>query len=230
SGNLFSVAAPSFGLRPEPLFGLPLLILIVLGILQIFRDNFSARAYVLIGWLAVFFVILSINADHVLDLFVPAVLLLAVGVETLLHEWYKLFPRNPYARIGAVIPLTILILGISISEVARYFDGYRYGVDYSNTNYSLALKPLRNQLNQSSNQSTYLIAPTDQLDFYKLLANRFDNLTVSDDYVPASSSQLVIVLHGTQLEAAYPVDQIKHIETTPLRHQPLLFSVYQTNQ
>lgn len=230
SGSLFNVANPRFGYIPQPLFGLPLLILIVLGILQIFRDSFSARAYVLIGWLVVFFIILSVNAAHVLDLFVPAVLLLAVGVETLLHEWYKLFPRNPYARIGAVIPLTILILGISVSEIARYFDGYRYGIDYANSSYSLALDPLKQQLTQTANQPTYLIVPSEQLGFYQLLKPSFAKLVVTDEYVPLQPTIQVIVVRGSRVELSYPIDSLRRIVASPLKDRPLLFGVYQTNQ
>ena len=46
------------------------------------------------------FILLALfNPDKLLICLVPAYLYMAIGIETLIGEWYRLFPRNPYARL-----------------------------------------------------------------------------------------------------------------------------------
>lgn len=52
---------------------------------------------------------------------IPAAIFMTAGVRHFLHRWQRTFPKNPYARVAAYIPLTILFIGIVSLHYASYF-------------------------------------------------------------------------------------------------------------
>ncbi len=121
--NFFS---PQSGVLMTPVLGLGSIALILIGVWQLFRVRYTARSYTLTAWMVLLFPVLVINPIFTSVTFVPLLLLLASGMSYLLREWYDMFPRNPYARIVGVVPLTILVLGLVVTGMGRYFDGYRH--------------------------------------------------------------------------------------------------------
>lgn len=52
---------------------------------------------------------------------VPAAIYMTAGIRHLLHRWQRTFPKNPYARIGAYVPLAILfIFAVSLHYVSYF--------------------------------------------------------------------------------------------------------------
>lgn len=51
----------------------------------------------------------------------PAAIFMTAGIRHFLHRWQRTFPRNPYARIAAYAPLTILFIGVVTLHFASYF-------------------------------------------------------------------------------------------------------------
>ena len=97
-----------------PIFGASTFVLILLGALSLMRDHHSARSYMLLMTLPIVALPSIFNPDFLIILSVPLLLLFGLGVETLLDEWYKLFPHNPYARVTALVPMIILLAGIML--------------------------------------------------------------------------------------------------------------------
>jgi hypothetical protein len=93
---------------------------------QLFTIRYTARSYTLTAWIILLIPVLIINPAFTSITFVPLLLLLASGLAYLLRAWYRMFPVNPYARFLGVIPLTILVGGLVLTGLSRYFDGYRY--------------------------------------------------------------------------------------------------------
>lgn len=52
---------------------------------------------------------------------VPAAIFMTAGIRHFIHRWQRTFPRNPYARIAAYAPLTILFIGVVTLHFASYF-------------------------------------------------------------------------------------------------------------
>ncbi len=117
---------PQSGTLMTPVLGLGSIALILLGIWQLFTIRYTARSYTLTAWVILLLPVLIINPTYTSVTFVPLLLLLASGLSYLLRSWYNLFPLNPYARFVGVVPLTILVGGLVVSGLNRYFDGYRY--------------------------------------------------------------------------------------------------------
>lgn len=122
----FNFIHPQSGALMTPVFGLGTTILILLGMWQLFTIRYTARSYTLTAWLILLIPVLVINPTFTTVTFVPILLLLASGLSYLLRSWYGLFPLNPYARFVGMIPLTILVAGLVLTGLGRYFNGYRY--------------------------------------------------------------------------------------------------------
>lgn len=190
--SIFGLAQASVGSIPRPLFGAASLILIILGIMRAIADRYSARSYILFAWCLLIAPFVIIDPSKLLIYLVPLSLFLAIGVQTIIYEWYKLFPSNPYARIAGLIPLTILLLGIVFSNYIHYFDGHYYSVP--TTRYTLQLEKTKQLLETkpyNDSPVTLIVAP-DHEPFYSLLKQKMDKLSVSSS-IPRDISQPTIV-------------------------------------
>lgn len=167
------------GATPQPIFGAASFLIILLGLLQTIRDWYSARSYMLLIWATMFIPLAIFNPDKLLICLVPSYLFLAIGVETLIREWYSLFPFNPYARLAGVLPLTILIGGIMLSNSAQYFYGFFYGTP--TTLYNEQLTATRRVLDTHNyrNESATVVARTSEVKFYDLLRRDYPKLEIA---------------------------------------------------
>lgn len=171
-----------------PLFGAATIALILLGLLKSLVDRFSARSYMLILWIIFITPIALLNPKVILIYFMPATLLLSIGIETMIREWYRLFPRNPYARIAALIPLTILLVSISASNVSRYYHGYLYSPEPGI--FSQELDATRNSLAKAvlKNKSVDIVTTPETASFYDLLRREYKNVSISTIPKPAQTT------------------------------------------
>lgn len=221
-GNVFE---PRFDVIATPIFGLPLLALMAFGVLQLIYDRHSARTYFLMGWVGAFIIILALNTEHVLSIFVPAVMLMAIGIEALLREWYSLFPRNPYARLAALLPLSVLIIGIISSETNRYFNGYRYATSTPIAAFDATLPTLNTRLQTAPLQEAdkiYLLTTDKSRPFYDLLRREHDNLALPSQLPKLGEKEYAVILREALPEklpadyVLYRVDAALLKETTPI--------------
>lgn len=210
----FDFISPSNGPLILPVYGLGSMIFIGLGILHLFTTKYTARSYIIIAWVVLLAPILVFNPHLTSATFVPALLLMAMGIYTMLRSWYRLFPRNPYARIAGLIPLAVLIGGMVLSGVSRYTYGYLY--DPSTVNYfSKDLRIINRHLKKPDQKPTALIVTKQEEAFYQAVAKRKKNVTVN----PASTSptNTTIVSHDAYV-AAKP-DRVPSLILTDGRSQ-----------
>ncbi|TAH31949.1 hypothetical protein EYC58_04710 [Candidatus Saccharibacteria bacterium] len=189
----------------KPIFGIATTVLLIFGILKLFTASYSARSYMLFIWLLVLVPLLLIRPDMVLLVIVPATLILAIGIETLIRQWYDIFPRNPYARIAALIPLTILVISIVGINMERYFYGNHYSSLAADSHAELpAVRAVLDSHQLGKTRPVVISVPADQVSFYDILRREFPRVSVNSD--PTKSSPPVIVLASTtpQLTARTP--------------------------
>jgi hypothetical protein len=190
----FSFATPVAGVVMSPIYSLGSMVLIVLGIIRLTTTNYTARSYIITAWAVLLLPVLLINPDFSTITFVPAMLLMAMGINTLLRSWYQLFPKNPYARIAGLIPLTILIGGMFISGISRYVYNYTYNpstVSY----FSQDLPLINSQLDKKDRVTTTLFVSAQERPFYEIVAGQYGNVSVVSER-PATQSPLTIVSHS----------------------------------
>lgn len=178
-----------------PLFNATTIILAGLGFLRTLKDRHTARSYMLLIWTFLILIGSAFYPRFIIVLYMPIVLFLAIGIDTLISEWYSLFPRNPYARIAALIPLTILLVSISTTNIVRYFYGYTYAVqpplfhqELNSIRESLDLPALKDK------QTTIVVSPAQQ-GFYDLLRREYKNVSVSSSKT-ISADNVIITKEG----------------------------------
>jgi hypothetical protein len=189
----FDFASPSSGTLMLPVYGLGSMILIALGIIHLVTTKYTARSYIISAWIILLLPILILNPRFTSVTFVPILLLMAMGIYMLLRNWYRLFPRNPYARIAGLIPLAVLIGGMVLSGVNRYNFGYLY--DPKTASYfSQDLAIINKQLTKADRGSTAVIVSKDEVPFYTVVAENYKNVAIN----PATTSKAstTIVSHG----------------------------------
>lgn len=184
--DLFGFAAQSNSYMLRPIYSLGLLLIIGVGIYKLFTHKYTARSYVIwiLGLVLVPLIIL--NPEHVTHLFPLACLMVAMGVGTLISNWYKLFPRNPYARVAGLLPLAVLVLGIVYSGTMRYFNNYIYSPPVL-AHYSNDLRLIQREAVRASEakQPMQLVVSPKELPFY-ILVTHYDK-TFTATSVPASA-------------------------------------------
>lgn len=187
---------PSSGIIMTPIYGLGTVILIALGIVQLVTTKYTARSYIITAWILLLAPVLLINPGYISITFVPVMLLVAMGISMLLTNWYQLFPRNPYARLAGLLPLTILIAGLVLSGVGRYVYGYTYDPKTA-SNFTHDLRMLNEQLAAKDRGTTALLTSSSEAPFYAVVAAHNQDVSVTDS-IPlsqVSGAKTIIVTH-----------------------------------
>lgn len=170
-GNIAAGIAPLFSwynslenVFLSPLVSLPVLALALIGLFSTTKGFFASRNSIASVLIVFGIVITGFNPDAVVFLILPTSILIAHGVKYLLEKWYGLFPENPYARISALFPLTILFGIIIVPALLQYVYGYRYNPTVANEfNYDLSV--IKHNLTDEK------LVVNEYFDFYKILEN-----------------------------------------------------------
>lgn len=196
-------ATPSTTELMTPVFGLGSMLIIAYGVFKIFRTRQSTQSYLIIIWLLCIVPVIITNPRFTSVTFLPLVLLLATGLNSLLSYWYRLFPRNPYARIAGLIPMVVLVAALVFTGLERYIYGYHYDPrTVSNFSRDLSLLPPKTH---------QLVVATNQLPFYQAVAGHRRDLTVAT--APTEPSFVATLAAKTNF-SGYKIDRIITSSTT----------------
>jgi hypothetical protein len=167
----FGFVNSSSGTMITPFFELGSMLLIALGAYFVVRNRVTAKNYVVSIWVVLLIPIIIINPGYTTITFLPLVVLLALGLDGLLAHWYQLFPRNPYARIGGLIPVVLLVIVLVTSGANRYIYGYLYNPNVvPNFSKDLQLIP---------KDTKNLVVANSELAFYQVVAKYNKSFTVT---------------------------------------------------
>lgn len=185
----------------QPVYTLPTLLLVLLGLFHLFKTRHTARSYIIVSWMVLLVPIILINPTKTLITFAPVMLLIAAGIDELLRRWYSLFPKNPYARVAGLLPITLLVGGMAFTGVERFFYVYRYSPPVA-TIFSKDLSLLDTELGDNDGQRMALVVTEKEVPFYQAVASRRDNVTVVSPESALPSDQLYIVTRDAFYERA----------------------------
>lgn len=170
--NLSSGFAPVFSWSSSlestllsPLVSLPTFALALIGLLSTTRGFFASRNSIATLLLIFSIIITGFNPNAVLFIILPFSILVAHGLKYVLEQWYGLFPENPYARVFALVPLSILLGIMIVPSLSQYIYGYKYNPSVANQ-FNNNLSIIRSNLNDET-----LVIPENTLEynFYKIL-------------------------------------------------------------
>jgi hypothetical protein len=90
----------------------------------------AARSRFIIVLSVLAWIIIGIGGLVSLSLIIPVIyLVVTTGIAYMLHEWFKVFPRNPIARSIGVAVIAVAILLTSVYQTRSYFVAWRYSPD-----------------------------------------------------------------------------------------------------
>lgn len=189
---------PSGSTIMTPFFELGSMLIILIGIYYTIKNRATAQSHIIISWAIFLLPIVILNPNLINITFLPLVLMLASGLRMLLNNWYSLFPRNPYARIGGLVPLTVLVAVLIFSGADRYIHGYRYDPNIASS-FSQDLKLIPQDTKD-------ILVSTQEFSFYATVAKYNKNLQVTT-YPPSVGSFLATKNSKTSI-AGYAIDKI----------------------
>ncbi|AGL62633.1 conserved membrane protein of unknown function [Candidatus Saccharimonas aalborgensis] len=224
--DISGFASQSTGALVRPLYSLSIVLLAGIGLYKLITYKYTARSYITMVWGALLIPLIILNPERVTETFPLAALLMSLGIATLISDWYKLFPRNPYARVAGLIPLTIVIIGIMSLSVLRYIGNYQYNSSILSF-YSKDLTLLQRQLTnlKSTSSNTILYAGPSEAAFYTLVAHYDKRFSVDRSFT--ASNQIVIVAHDARTHIP-PRTELKEIVTNSRATDGNRFYIYQT--
>lgn len=221
--TLFMFHKPVAGEILTPFLNLTSVLFVTFGLVRTIFDRHAARSYLLLIWLAISIPLLILNPGQFALMLVPCIILMAVGLDTFLREWYRLFPRNPYARLSAFIPLSLIIIGMIATASTRYFYGYYY-TDTS-ASYHPELAAVKKVL--KPHVSTQLVVPQEHIGFYDILRSKYPQLSVTGpDGMTNGASELIVLARTSDTIQAVP----SKIVTSHLARGEVLLRVYKQTQ
>lgn len=195
----FFSASNSYLLRP--LYPLGAIILMSVGAYKFLTVKYTARSYTIFFLTLFIFPLIVINPTHITDLYPLAILVMAMGVATLVTNWYRLFPRNPYARTAGMIPITVFVIGMVFTGAIGYASNYIYNPNVLGS-YNNDLQLLDNALasTDAMASTTHVVTTKSEQPFYALVARYDKRFSVDTTY--DSEDTVMIVTHNSYHEAA----------------------------
>lgn len=216
-----------------PAIDISSLALMFLGLIMTFRHRHTARSYVITIWILLSLPLLAVAPQVNMIITVPMFILLATGVEKLLHEWYKIFPKNPYAR-GTGLCLVIILIGVmTLSGVNRYIHSYRDLPD-SVREHSSDITLLHKTILSSGQPNITLVVTAAERPLYRAVLDHTSqpSLTITDGVPVEATDQQneVVITHAARQNIILEPPLITRIITSDRAQAGDRFYVYKINQ
>lgn len=223
----FDFIKPGSDMLMWPIYGLGSMTLIFLGIYRLFTTKYTARSYIISALAILLAPVLIINPNFNSVTFVPIILLMAMGVNTLVSKWYSIFPRNPYARFAGLIPLIVLMSGLVLSGMNRYTYGYLYDPQTANS-FTKDLRTVNRLLRTDAvGKSAQFIVDKKEVAFYSVIAHHHDGITVDTQPPLTASGSTLVITHAAH--TTFPIQSPYRIITDDRSHNSDRFYIYKTD-
>lgn len=200
--DITSASTPVTGLL-TPIFGISVIAISLIGMIVLMHERHSVLSYMVFSWTSLLTPVILLNPDTLFLLIVPMAFFVAVGCSQILSYWYQLFPQNPYARIFALLPVSILFSCVIISGVGRYFYGFQYYAPLANR--SIIDMTLVNKELASQPDARLLVAKDEEAFYRLLLAANDDSNEIlvyndnSSKKIPSGATYIATRRVGTSL-------------------------------
>lgn len=183
--------------------------LLLMGGARLLRDFHSVRAHVLLIWAAILLPVIGLNPNSLAVTMIPAFLVITIGLNQIIRYWYRLFPRNPYARLFALLPLTVLILSMVQVNYQRYMFSMAYSAQAGATFVPDAFLA-QSEIAKAQGNVT-VVVPENQRQVYEVMAARSPSVAVASGAFAQQRS-------GTWIVAAQEVAALG--ATVPMPNPP----------
>ncbi len=96
--------------------------MVLLGAIATWQSRKLDRSKIVLGILAVGFILSCLGGSMLMTILIPPIYLLATaGIGYMLNEWLCVFPKNPLARGIATVLITVAVIIASAFHITNYF-------------------------------------------------------------------------------------------------------------
>lgn len=164
----------------QPIFSAGVLLIMLIGFVRFLQVKYTARSYIIWLWALMLIPLLLLNPEYSTAIIPLAMLMIAMGMNTLISEWYRLFPYNPYARVLGLLPLSVIVIGIVLSAASRYSLNYYYNPAIVNqfSNDTRLLKEAVSQTKASKDNPIPVVINDKDKSYFQLLSRYDDRVKV----------------------------------------------------
>lgn len=162
--SLFGFSNPISNGMISPVINPATAVLILIGLYFTLTARHSARSYLIGIWTTILIFVCLVNTATITILFTPILILTITGLQGLIDTWYALFPKNPYARFFGLIPTSVFVFNLLITNLSVFALSYQYSPQIlSSFNQDL------NILLTKTDSNRILVVSRNEEDFYKTL-------------------------------------------------------------
>lgn len=161
---LFGFSNPISNGMISPIVNPATVILTAIGLYFIIIEKHSAKSYLINIWTVILLFVCLVNPATITILFTPILILTITGLQGLINTWYALFPKNPYARFFGLIPTSIFVFNLLITNLSVFALSYRYSPQPLS-----AFSQDLNILLEKTDSNRILIVSKNEEEFYKTL-------------------------------------------------------------
>lgn len=145
-------------------------IFILFGVIMLWRTRVN-RLNLTVLILTVVLVLasgLSSGARGTGVILIPAAIYMTAGIRHLMHRWKRTFPKNPYARVGAYIPLGVLFVLVVSAHYISYFVLWPSQTD-THIAFTRDFMLVKNELNHVKYRNKSCLVQTGDIELRKLI-------------------------------------------------------------
>jgi hypothetical protein len=163
------------------LLSLGLLAIVIFGVYRFIVIKHTARSYIVWFWSITLIPLVYFNQQYINYLLPLVILMTAMGISVLIDEWYKMFPRNPYARVAGLVPLAFIIVGLMVSGLSRYQIAYNYAPSIAtkfDNDTELVMQAVA-AADEVGDKKVSVVVNKKDVPYYALIEKYEDNFTLS---------------------------------------------------
>ena len=175
-----------------PVMDFSVIFLIIFGLLKTLQNFYLARSFMVWSWLLLTLPLIIFQPQLSALLIIPCFILLAIGIESLLSEWYGLFPRNPYARITGLVLISSLVLVLTVGGLTKYVNSYR-NYPIAVNEFSQDLMVFTKEVAGNNDRIAILVDSKEQPLYQALAQHSLPQLTVKTIYSPEEKTSPIYV-------------------------------------
>jgi hypothetical protein len=166
-----------------PFLSFAVLALVIFGAVRAGQHSYSVRSQFIAVWCLLMIPMILLNPGHIVAYVVPLLLLLGIGLEQLVDY--------PYARVLALLPLSLLLAGIAMATTSQYVYTQLYNpqlADAFKPDYVLIERYAREH---RGDRMTVVVSP-DDLSRYQLLSREYSHVELTTDALRASGQRVLV--------------------------------------
>lgn len=144
-------------------------------------------------------------------LIIPSAIFMTAGIRHLMHRWQRTFPKNPYARVVAYLPLAILFISTAALHYMIYFQLWPAQTTTRQT-FSPDLALLQKELHRNEHQNKVCFIDSSNEPLNMLLTA--SNTTCSPEFTYSSKQTLLIAQPDSSHAKKYPLQRVLVSDTS----------------